>query len=483
MNEPLKPKPYPNYRPSGVKWFDRLPTHWEVRRLRNVADLRVSSVDKHKREDEEHVRLCNYVDVYNNDRITATMNFMHATAAPDEIERFRLERGDVLITKDSETWDDIGIPALVTDSAPDLISGYHLALLRPRSEHAIGGYLFRALESKGISRQFHIQARGVTRFGLTHVGIKSVWLPVPPLSEQVCIVRFLDRIDRRIRRYIRAKQKLMTLLEEQKQAIIHQAVTGKIDVRTGRPFPKYKSSGVECIGDIPKHWSVRRFKSLVKRIDQGISPQAERHLADGGAWGVLKAGCVNEGVFRQHEHKRLPWGFEFDAALVVSPGDVLVARASGSPHFVGSTGRVPALQYNLILSDKTFRPVFSVDLDAGFMVLAMNGSYFREQVERAISGAEGLANNLPLSALRAFHFAIPSVDEQRMIVGYVGTFSESLSKSIEQARRMISLLREYRSRLISDVVTGKLNVREPKATLQRWRSIGDPLHRNAGSCA
>ena len=136
-------KPYPAYKDSGVPWLGEVPAHWEVRRLRNVADMRVSNVDKHIKEDEHSVRLCNYVDVYKNDYISEQMDFMQATATTEEIERFRLQRNDVLITKDSEAWDDIGVPALVTEPASDLISGYHLALLRPRSDKVTGAYLLK----------------------------------------------------------------------------------------------------------------------------------------------------------------------------------------------------------------------------------------------------------------------------------------------------------------------------------------------------
>ena len=83
-------------------------------------------------------------------------------------------------------------------------------------------------------------------------------MTLPPLPEQTTIVRFLDHVARRIRRYIRAKQKLIALLEEQKQAIIHQAVTGQIDVRTGEPYLAYKDSGVEWLGDVPEHWEISR---------------------------------------------------------------------------------------------------------------------------------------------------------------------------------------------------------------------------------
>ena len=137
-----------------------------MRRLRTLAELRVSNVDKHVRDGERPVRLCNYVDVYKNDRIRRRMPFMNATATPDEIERFRLRRGDVLITKDSESWNDIGVPALVESTEDNIVCGYHLALLRPFPERIAGGYLFRALQGSGVAHQFQVKANGVTRFGL-----------------------------------------------------------------------------------------------------------------------------------------------------------------------------------------------------------------------------------------------------------------------------------------------------------------------------
>ena len=192
---PSTPHPYPTYKPSGLSWLGDVPTHWEIRRLRTVAEMRVSNVDKHTMEGEFPVRLCNYVDVYKNDIIAQDMSFMSATASQDEIKRFRLGRDDVLITKDSEAWDDIGVPALVTETADDLLSGYHLAILRPFKE-IIGPYLARALQSKAVAYQFHVRANGVTRYGITHSGIQSVQIPLPPLLEQRAIVRYLDYVDR-----------------------------------------------------------------------------------------------------------------------------------------------------------------------------------------------------------------------------------------------------------------------------------------------
>ena len=221
-NVPLKP--------SGVDWLGDIPSHWEVRRLGTVVEMRVSNVDKHSLEDEIPVRLCNYVDVYKNEHISNSMPFMEATATTAEIERFGLQRNDVLITKDSETWDDIGVPALVSDSADDLLCGYHLALLRPRSGTS-GPYLARLLQSEAISNQFRVRANGVTRFGLTYDAIFSAVVPVPSQAEQDAISEYVDQTTGAIDSAIGKARRQIDLLEEYRTRLIADVVTGKLDVR------------------------------------------------------------------------------------------------------------------------------------------------------------------------------------------------------------------------------------------------------------
>ena len=268
-NRNKNPRPYSGYRDSGQPWLGDVPVHWEVRRLRTITEMRVSNVDKHTRGDEIPVRLCNYVDVYKNDRIGRGMVFMRATASQAEIERFRLEQDDVLITKDSEAWNDIGIPALVAETADDLICGYHLALLRPLRE-VIGPYLARTFQTTGAAYQFHVQAHGVTRYGLTHSGIRSVCIPLPTLLEQHAIVRYLDHVDRRIRRYVAAKRKLIALLEEERQAVVSRAV-----IRGLNPNVRLKPSGVVWLGDVPEHWEVCRLKTVcLMKSGEGITAES-----------------------------------------------------------------------------------------------------------------------------------------------------------------------------------------------------------------
>jgi type I restriction enzyme S subunit len=218
-------------KPSGIAWLGTVPEGWEVKRLRNVTELRVSNVDKNSFEDEISVRLCNYVDVYKNDIIHADIPFMEATASTAEIERFRLRIGDLIITKDSEDWKDIGVPALVETEADDLVCAYHLALLRPIASQADGAFLFWQLLSPDVRWQFAIAANGVTRYGLSRGSIKELVLAVPDIVEQEAIAAHLDAATASIRSTERDIQREIALIQEFRTSLIADVVTGKLDVR------------------------------------------------------------------------------------------------------------------------------------------------------------------------------------------------------------------------------------------------------------
>lgn len=145
--------------------YGELPRGWRLEKLKFFAGVRNSNVDKSVSEDEEPVRLCNYTDVYYNDRITADLQFKEGSATEAEIERFQLKRGQVIITKDSEGWDDIGIPALVAEDMPEVLCGYHLSVFQPGPD-LDGAFLAWLCRSDPLNDQFKLGANGVTRFGL-----------------------------------------------------------------------------------------------------------------------------------------------------------------------------------------------------------------------------------------------------------------------------------------------------------------------------
>lgn len=236
------------------------------------------NVDKKSVEGECPVSLCNYVDVYNNDFITDELKFMEATSSCDEIAKFAIKKGDVIITKDSESWDDIAVSAYVLSDLKGVLCGYHLAHIRPNARNIIGRYLFRSFAAQGINDQFRMLANGITRYGLSKLSIKNSLFPVPSKQEQVLIANYLDQKTSKIDELIKKNEKLIELLKEKCQAIISQAVTkgipphppvfppikgGQRGVLKGeRVDLKMKDSGIEWIGKIPRHWSIRKLKFL-----------------------------------------------------------------------------------------------------------------------------------------------------------------------------------------------------------------------------
>jgi type I restriction enzyme S subunit len=218
------------YKPSGVDWIGDIPEGWEVRKLKWVAKVKTSNVNKKIEENEIPVRLCNYVDVYKNEFIDNSIDFMEASASIEEIAKFSIKSGDVIITKDSEDWNDIAIPAYIKENFNDVLCGYHLSMFRPVKDAIDGQFLFRAMQSKSVNHQFKVSANGITRFGLSTYSIASSILPVPPLKEQILIVEHIDKKTKTIDKLIEKAIQVIEKLGEYKQSIITEAVTGKFCV-------------------------------------------------------------------------------------------------------------------------------------------------------------------------------------------------------------------------------------------------------------
>lgn len=247
---------YPEYKDSGVPWLGRVPAHWEVTRLKLASDIFPSNVDKKSAEGEQPVSLCNYTDVYYNDVILAGMQFMEATASDDQITKLTLRAGDVIITKDSETPDDIARSAHVPIDLPGVVCGYHLSMVRP-SRRASGGFIKRYFDAASSRAYFHVSANGLTRVGLGQYAVDNAPIALPPIDEQVAIAAFLDRETAKIDALVAEQERLIALLKEKRQAVISHAVTKGLN-----PDAPMKDSGIEWLGEIPAHWEVRSIGSV-----------------------------------------------------------------------------------------------------------------------------------------------------------------------------------------------------------------------------
>ncbi len=331
-------------------------------------------------------------------------------------------------------------------------AGYHLALLRP-FKSILGAFLVRALQSKEVAYQFHIRANGVTRYGLTHVSIQSVHVPLPPLNEQAAIVRYLDYVDRRVQRYVGAKRKLIALLEEEKQAVVNRAVTRGLN-----PNVRLKSSGVEWIGDVPEHWETIRVGYFAK-VANGSTPSRSNaaYWIDGvNPW--LNSSSVNQGTITKAEQ------FVTDLALRechlprLRPGSVLVGiTGQGKTRGMSAVLSIEATinQHMASITPRTER------VSSQYLHMYLTAAY---NELRAISSASGSTKAaLTCGDIRHFMVVLPPIDEQEQLLSNVSRELVRVTDAIARARRQIELVGEYRTRLIADVVTGKLDVREAAA--------------------
>ena len=303
--------------------------------LADVTDVTISNVDKKTKPGEIPVRLCNYTDVYYNQYIRSDMDFMDATATDREISRCSLFAGDVVITKDSEKDDDIGVPAYVAEDIDDLVCGYHLVILRPNPDKIDGQYLFYSLGARDAQHQFHARANGVTRFGLRKADIGTVTVPLPPLPEQRRIAHILGTLDDKIE----LNRGMNETLEEMARAVFKDwfvdfgPVRAKMEGRDAY-LPEdvwglFPDRLVESeLGLVPEGWGVKALGEVSQERRHSIVP------------GQIEPGTAYIGL--QHMPKRRMVLSEWDQAegltsakLKFAKGDILFGRLRPYFHKVG----------------------------------------------------------------------------------------------------------------------------------------------------
>ena len=457
---------YPSYCDSGVEWLGELPVHWRTMPLRWLASYRTSSVDKKSKGGEIPVRLCNYTDVYYSEQIRADDGeFMAATATAHEIARFGLRRGDVLITKDSEDWRDIGVPALVEVTSDDFVSGYHLGIVRPDDE-VDAGYLFCALLSDGVNKQLQVSATGVTRYGIPNGAVEGAVLPYPPLDEQRSIAAFLNRETGRIDELISKQELLIERLDEYRAALVTSTVTRGLPPEAAKaagldPVPPLKDSGVGWLGSVPSHWFIARLKWSTAFWINGV-------------WGEEADGTDDLLCVRVADFDRRSSRVSLDAPTyrqisrsqregrLLQPGDLLLEKSGGGiKQLVGSVVRyehdLPAVCSNFV-----GRVVLAEDADPAFWIYVHKALYAGRLNYPAIKQTTGI-QNLDASAYFDLPVAYPPFEEQQAIAEYLDAQSARVDALRAKAEDSMERLQEYRLALVSAAVTGKIDVRESTA--------------------
>lgn len=429
-------RPYPEYKASGSKWLEDVPTHWEVRNLRtlirhrnerNKPDLPLLSVAR-----EKGVFIRSLTDADENHNVI-----------PEDLSNYKVARVGNLVINKMKAWQgSMGIAP-----CDGIVSPAYYVFDLAIENRAFGQMLLR---SKPYVAHFAQASDGVRvgQWDLSIAGMRQIPFPVPSPEEQAAIVRFLDHATLRLDKAIRAKRKTIALLNEQKQAIIHRAVTRGLD-----PAAPLKDSGIPWLGQIPAHWEVRRIKYLLREVDERSATGSEPLLSMRMHHGLV--------LFAEH-FTRPPQAATLVGFKVVRPGQFVVNRMQAGNGLIFASTLT-----GLVSPDyAVFDPIG--DANVGFL-----GELFRSRKVRAKFRAEskGLGTGssgfmrLYNDRLGAIHVALPPLAEQiSILTGLAGELS-GVNIAISRIDREISLLREYRTRLIADVVTGKLDVREAAAAL------------------
>lgn len=423
---------------SDVPWFGQLPSHWTLRRIKTLFR------EKDERSGDGSGTLLSLT------RSRGLLPHSEASSRPasaDDLSHYkRCAVGDLVMNR-MQAWS--GMFAIA--SVEGLVSPDYSVFVRIEAINA--EYYLYLFKTPLFVDQFAQQSKGIGS------GFNRLYTPdfgaipavFPPLNEQDSIVRFLHNLDRRIRNYIRAKQKLIELLEEQKQAIIQRAVTRGLD-----PNVRFEPSDAQWLPNIPKHWKMSPLKRAFDSMDYGISESTEEE----GTIRVLTMGNIRGGKVSIPQYGGVQ---DVDPALLLQPGDLLFNRTN-SAELVGKVGLFRGAPMSVTFASYLVRLRCNPHNVPEYLNFLLNAPAFLEQVRRESIPSLHQSN---LNPTRYGRFLIPLPDrsEQLSIVKFLESRTCDIERAIDDTSREILALREYRTRLVANVVTGKLDVRTAAAKM------------------
>lgn len=433
-------KPYTHYKPSDVEWLSDMPAHWDVVRLGHLL--------RERGEVNQDGEITHVLSLLRGRGVISYSEKGNiGNKKSDDITRYKVVRPDDIVMNCM----NVIIGSVGLSSETGCLSPVYYVLVGRNDDQP------RYLNAVFQCPQFHQSLIRIGNGILDHRMripmelLKCELLPRPPIAEQAAIVRYLDHAEERIRRSISAKDRLAGLLEEQRQAVIHHAVTRGLD-----PNVRLKPSGIEWLGDVPVHWEVRRLKHWVG-INEAVLPETTNPDFE---FRYLEIGAVCTGV------------------LIDEPSTIRFADSPSRARRIVRSGDTIVSTVRTYLKAVWFAEDVNDDLicSTGFAVLTPRQetapkfvSYLAQSnafTDRVTAESVGIAYPaIAESRLSSFHVCVPPLPEQVAIVKYLDKATADVDAAIARARRHVELLREYRTRLIADVVTGKLDVREEAIAL------------------
>lgn len=425
-------KPYAEYNDSRTEFLDEVPAHWVVQPAVTLARIVTSTVDKKSYDGGVSVRLCNYTDVYYNDVINASDSYMSATATADQIRSFSVRAGDVVITKDSETSDDIGISAFVTATLPGVVYGYHLSIYQPH-DRRYGKFLKWLFDSRYVKSALEVRTPGVTRVGLSQNTLRYLRVPTPQADEAQGIADFLDKETAEIDAFIADQDQLIALLGERKAAAGAHAFAGVVQVESRKRAAAAIPLGV-AISEVDGRVGNAVRDLLSVSIHHGVVP-----------WNSI--------------HSTPPTANNFEKYKIAEIDNVVLNRMRA---FQGAVGLVR--QSGMVSPDYAVFQVRS-GFAPGYLAQLLRSHALVEAIKLRLRGigdeSSGAIRTPRINSrdLVRIRVVLPDLMGQQQVVEHLDRETSEIDAAIEDANQAIVLSQERRAALISAAVTGKIDVR------------------------
>jgi type I restriction enzyme, S subunit len=445
-------KPYPEYKESGSKWLGAVPAHWGVRNLRTLVSKRA----ERDRADLPLLSVAREKGVFVRSLTDADENH---NVIPNDLTNYKVARAGNLVINKMKAWQgSMGIAP-----CDGIVSPAYFVFDFRIANHAFGHSLLR---SKPYVAHFGQASDGVRvgQWDLTVAGMRQIPVLVPEPFEQAAIVRFLDWSDGLLDRAIRAKRKVIALVNEQKRTIIHRAVTRGLN-----PSAPFKPSGIPWLGDIPQHWEVRKLKFEVSFRGGGTPSKGNAAYWNGTIPWVSPKDMKFEIIHDAEDHITERAIAESSTSLVPSGSLLMVVRSGILQRAIPVARCVREVALNQDM--KALSSKGRLDLD--YFVLFIRGSEKQLVHEWTKQGAT--VESVEHQYLANTKVLVPPLPEQMHIVEQVALDTGPLTTTISRLEREIALLREYRTRLVADLVTGKLDVREAVRRLPEKAAEPEPV--------
>lgn len=423
-------KPYPEYKDSGIEWLGDFPSGWKAKRLKYLCDLQTGDKDT--------------VDAVPG----GEYNLFVRAQKVEKIDEYTHDCEAVLTAGDG-----VGVGKVFHYTNGKF--SFHQRVYMMNSFKGMLARFFFYYLSTLFSRVALDGGAKSTVDSLRMPVFTNFRVCVPSFVEQNAIVAYLDRETARIDNLIVEKQNFINLLKETRQALISHVVTKGPD-----PKAKMKESGVEWIGEVPEHWEIVSHRRVIKKIEQGWSPQTDANPPNETQWGVTKLSAVKGGKFFPAECKAMLEEHDPSDGLQVKEGDLLLTRAN-TPNLVGDVCLVSGLSdQKIILCDLIYRVSYLSSVNKKYMVYWLLSSPGRSQIKADARGSSMTMAKISQAHIKEWKVPVPPRVEQDVVVALLDSKLEQLDTIVTEVENSIELLKEHRTALISAAVTGKIDVRD-----------------------